>query len=123
MATEPVDIEGERDGPTVFAIAWIPKVEVLEEMPAGFRNHRKWYSWRGMLTTGNAPPPREFAGFDDFQAFVDRKDFRGIVGFRDVKIRPPQAGEQSRVGTFTQIKTAGYTPLVIALNWKWPWVR
>jgi hypothetical protein len=113
VSTETTQDEGWRPGPAVFAIGWIPKVMPWQIMPRGFRIHRKWYSWKGMLTTGNQPPPREFTGPEDLKNFIEKKEFRAVVGFYDVKIRPANDDQDSHQATFTLVCTAGFTPLRI----------
>lgn len=101
------------DGPTVFAVAWIPKRRYYRQIPNGLWNHRLWYSWLGMMTlTGNDPPPDEFRGQKDFERFVHSKAYRAIVGFRNVRIRPPLEGETQVRYESKKIRVGGYTPLM-----------
>jgi hypothetical protein len=93
MSTETTQDEGWREGPTIFVIGWIPKLMPWQRMPRGFRESwrwpffNNWLAWKGMLTTGNNPPPDEFYGMGDLQAFIDNKEFRAVVGFHNVEIR------------------------------------
>lgn len=104
--------EGWVDGPTVFAIAWIPKRSYYGQIPDGLWNHRRWYSWWGMLRlTGNNPPPGEFDGPEHLKQFIDTKEYRAIVGFRDVRLRPsPNVAGQYQVEA-RKIRVLGYTPI------------
>ena len=104
---------GTVEGPSVFAIAWIPRARHFDQLPVGFANHPHRKQWLRMFGTGNAAPPAAFDGIEDFRRYLKLKDYRGIVGLRQVTIRPPNAGEISHVCSFRQIKREGYTPLKV----------
>jgi hypothetical protein len=106
-------------GPTVFAVAWIPKLRHYDRVPRGLDRHRNKWVWRGMLWTGNAAPPSEFGGLRDFQRYLAFKDYRGIVGCRNVTLRPGGEGEDPYVGSVTEIRKAGYTPVKFSLKRPW----
>src|SRR4051794_975849 len=105
-----IDDEGWRPGPTVFAIAWIPKF-YYRAIPRGLLKHRNWLSWCGMLLTGNPPPPPRFDGPVDLERFALRKEYRGILGYRNVRIRPPHEDEDQYEGEAGIVRVVGYTPL------------
>lgn len=64
-----------------------------------------------MLLTGNPPPPQKFNGLEDLERFIHSKAYRGILGFRKVRIRPPRDGENQHIGEYREIRVFGYTPL------------
>ncbi len=69
-----------------------------------------------MSLTGNPRPPRRFDGPADLERFVARKAYRGILGFSDVRIRPPRGEEDQYQGEARRIRAVGYTPVAPGLH-------
>src|SRR5262245_11337656 len=72
-----------------------------------------------MMLTGNRPPLRRFNWPADFERFVRKKGYRGIVGFGRFRIKPPRGAETQYQPDGTKINVMGFTSIANIYHRGW----
>ncbi len=85
-------------------------------MPKAFDSHNRWWGLKPLFLTGNQTPPARFEGEEHFQAFIDAKEYRAVIGVAGLEVSFNEEGCSSNNAPFGERTQGGYTPFRLTIG-------